>query len=161
MREQRTAEFQRAVDEHRKQLEMIAEGRQSDSQESDSANESDDGEEEWEGFEEPPAVDYEAEYIDEDKYTTVAVEEMDASREGLLKSYKAGSSDEDEEMESKTPGVKHDADTPAKRVKTTKSSGKPKKKKARFRYESKGDRKRNQLKERLSNKKKAAARRER
>lgn len=159
MREQRTAEFQRAVDQHRKQLEMIAEGRQSDSQESDSANESDDGEE-WEGFEEPPAVDYEAEYIDEDKYTTVAVEEMDASREGLLKSYAAASSDEDEEMESKTPRVKHDADSPAKKVKTTKSSDKPKKK-ARFRYESKGDRKRNKLKQRLSNKKKAAARRER
>lgn len=54
-------------------------------------------EEDWEGIEEPPAVDYEAEYVDEDKYTTVTVEEMDASREGLLKAAKGEESENEEE----------------------------------------------------------------
>jgi ribosomal RNA-processing protein 17 len=160
MREQRTAEFQQAVDEHRKQLERIADGNESDDKESGSAKESDGGDEEWEGFEEPPAVDYEAEYIDEDKYTTVTVEEMDATREGLLKSRKQENSDEDEETQPDAQEVEQKPDAPPTRAKSTKSSTKPKKKKARFRYESKEDRKINDLKLRMSKKKKAAARRE-
>lgn len=161
MREQRTAEFQQAVAEHRKQLERIANGNESDDKESGSANESDGGDEEWEGFEEPPAVDYEAEYIDEDKYTTVTVEEMDATREGLLKSQKQENSDEDEETQPDAQEVEQKPDATPTRAKSTKSSTKPKKKKARFRYESKEDRKVNELKLRMSKKKKAAARRER
>ena len=76
MREERAADFQRALEEHKRQLkEMNEENESGDDAENSSSHTEED---EWEGIEEPPAVDYEAEYIDEDKYTTVTVEEMDA-----------------------------------------------------------------------------------
>lgn len=109
-------------------------------------------------------MDYEAEYIDEDKYTTVTVEEMDPSREGLLKFRKAENANGSEDEQ---PGEPEDDDPDAaaksKKTKSTekKKIEKPKKKKKKFRYESKEDRKANEMKVRLSNKKKAAARRER
>lgn len=160
MREERAAEFERAMKEHQEQLKRMNQG--SDSEDgSGSQNESDDEDREWGGFEEPPAVDYEAEYVDEDKYTTVTVEEMDPSREGLLKSAKTESDeDEDEDKRTKKEEADHDSTAPTKKRKT-KPTDKPKKKTKKFRYESKEDRKLNLLKQRLSNKKKAAARRER
>src|ERR1700712_4204114 len=51
--------------------------------ESDSDNENStkvDGE----GFEEPPPVNHEDEYVDEDKYTTVTVETVGISRDGFV-----------------------------------------------------------------------------
>lgn len=102
-------------------------------------------------------MDYEAEYIDEDKYTTVTVEEMDASREGLLRSQEH-SSDEEQGEEKPTS----EANSKPKPVeKTKKASDKPKKKKKKFRYESKAERQLTRKKERLSNSRKAKARRER
>lgn len=92
MREERKAEYQRAFEEHRKQMELL---RKENEGSDESGSDSDDQNEEWEGIEEPPPVDYEAEYIDEDKYTTVTVEEMDPSREGLLKYGNDGDSDDD------------------------------------------------------------------
>lgn len=158
MRDERTAEFQRAMEEHRLQLKKINEGDDSDDKKSDSEDEIEG--EEWEGFEDPPPVDYEAEYIDEDKYTTVTVEEMDASREGLLKSGKVESSDEEEGEGEQQREAADQESTTAPTKKRAKESDKPKKKR-KFRYESKEERKLNQMKHRLSNKKKAAARRER
>lgn len=128
--------------------------------ESGSEEESGSNDEEWEGFEEPPAVDYEAEYIDEDKYTTVTVEEMDASKEGL---YKA----EHHESDGESGNPKENSAPAATKSKSTtkkaKRSGddKPKKKKKKFRYESKEDRKLARAKQKLSSKRKAQARRER
>lgn len=162
MREERTAEFQRAMKEHQEQLRKMNEENDSGDEDGNSKDESDNEEHEWEGFEEPPAVDYEEEYIDEGKYTTVTVEEMDASREGLLQSAKPEeSSDEDQDQQTEnTEEANHDSNaSTVKKRRITKANDKPKKKK--FRYESKEDRKLNQLKQRLSNKKKAAARRER
>lgn len=63
----------------------------------DAATTDEDGE--WEGFAEPLPVDYEAEYIDEDKYTTVTVEEMDPSREGFFKSGRQEDSDDGSDQE--------------------------------------------------------------
>ncbi len=39
-----------------------------------------DGQQEREGLTQPPEVDHEAEYVDEDRYTTVTVEAMDLSK---------------------------------------------------------------------------------
>ncbi|KAE8152554.1 nucleolar protein 12-domain-containing protein [Aspergillus avenaceus] len=156
IREEREADFKRALEEHERQLKRLRE--EEDGEQSGSGSESDEDNEEWEGFEEPPAVDYEAEYIDEDKYTTVTVEEMDASREGLLKS-QAEISDEDEEGTTRKP----EAGTRSEAVEKTKkkaSNDKIKKKKKKFRYESKEDRKLNRARERASNHRKAQARRE-
>lgn len=85
------------MEEHKLQLKRLKEEDAIDNGDSDFDKESD---EEWEGIEEPPAVDYEAEYIDEDKYTTVTVEEIDSSREGLRKSI-LGEDDDEEEAKAK------------------------------------------------------------
>ncbi|KAI9042261.1 rRNA-processing protein RRP17 [Aspergillus affinis] len=159
IRQERTEGFQRAIEEHRKQLKKINdENRGSD--ESESGSDDEEENQEWEGFAEPPAVDYEAEYIDEDKYTTVTVEEMDPSREGLLKSQKDDDSSEADEQTEAAPEaeIKQSAEPTKKRISDNKA---PKKKKKKFRYESKEDRKLTRAKQRQSNHKKAQARRER
>lgn len=152
------------MEEHKKQLQLLKQQDASDGSDSNATHDSDSGEdEEWEGFAEPPAVDYEAEYIDEDRYTTVTVEEMDPSREGLLRSAKADDSEEKEEE-----GNEQDPATEAE-AKRTAAAKKPRKrpttdntkKKKKFRYESKEDRKLALAKQRLSKAKKAKARRER
>lgn len=157
VREERKAEYERAFEEHQRQLKMLIEENENDS--NDSGNEGNEGEdEEWEGFAEPPAVDYEAEYIDEDKYTTVTVEEMDPSREGLLKYETQEQSDDelDQDEDKKAQQTPEDANSkdPKKRPQTDK----PKKKK-KFRYESKEERKLNQAKQRYSKARKARGRR--
>lgn len=144
------------MEEHRRQLKLLQEEDKSEKGDSTSDEESD---EEWEGIEEPPAVDYEAEYIDEDKYTTVTVEEMDSSREGLRKSITG--EDPEEESKAKAAEAAKKAEEEAKLVKKRKATTeKPKKKKKQFRYESKQDRKLAAAKQRLSKAKKAKARRE-
>lgn len=144
------------MEEHRRQLKLLQEEDKSEKGDSASDEESD---EEWEGIEEPPAVDYEAEYIDEDKYTTVTVEEMDSSREGLRKSITG--EDPEEESKAKAAEAAKKAEEEAKLVKKRKATtDKPKKKKKQFRYESKQDRKLAAAKQRLSKAKKAKARRE-
>jgi ribosomal RNA-processing protein 17 len=144
------------MEEHRRQLKLLQEEDKSEKGDSTSEEESD---EEWEGIEEPPAVDYEAEYIDEDKYTTVTVEEMDSSREGLRKSITG--EDPEEESKAKAAEAAKKAEEEAKLVKKRKATtDKPKKKKKQFRYESKQDRKLAAAKQRLSKAKKAKARRE-
>lgn len=171
IREERTAEFQRALEEHRRQLKIINGENSDDSGREDSGNGSE-NEEEWEGFAEPPAVDYEAEYIDEDKYTTVTVEEMDPSREGLYRSEMAdGSTASDDEAEeggmqkkrAREPTAGSGTKSEEAMVKKSQSakSDKPKKKKKKFRYESKEERRVAKMKERRSNQRKAQARRER
>lgn len=131
-----------------------------DDNNSGSDEESDD---EWQGFEEPPAVDYEAEYIDEDKYTTVTVEEIDSSREGLRKSILGEDSDEENKAKAEA-AAKRRAEEEAEAARLLKkrkaTTDKPKKKKKQFRYESKQDRKLAAAKQRLSKAKKAKARRE-
>ena len=105
-------------------------------------------------------MDYEAEYIDEDKYTTVTVEEMDPSREGLLRS--AGNeSDDEEEEQTETKPAPDTKSTAAGEKTKKKTDNKPKKKKKKFRYESKEERKLTRVKERAAKSRKAQARRDR
>ncbi|KAJ5628221.1 hypothetical protein N7490_010449 [Penicillium lividum] len=151
LREERAADMKRVMEEHKAALKRMK-AEFSDNSESDADQES---EEEWEGIEEPPAVDYEAEYIDEDKYTTVTVEEMDTSRDALRQSAKGEDSEEEEQKPTKQPEPEANSDK-----KVRKYTQKPKQKKKQFRYESKGDRKIAASKQRSSNSKKAKARRE-
>ena len=86
---------------------------------------------EWGGFEDAPEpeqeiIDHENEYIDEDRYTTVKVESVSVTRDGLERP-KLELSDDEEEA----------------RDKNTEDKGKkrpPKKPKKKFRYESKVER---------------------
>lgn len=154
MREERNADFERALEEHKKQMKVLNE--ENENGENAENRSSDNEEDEWEGFAEPPAVDYEAEYVDEDKYTTVTVEDMDPSKQGTLQS-------DDSSDERPTVQAESAEDTePKKQTKTKKQSDtQPKKKKKKFRYETKDERKVTRMKERMSNHKKAVARRER
>lgn len=74
-------------------------------------------------------MDHEEEYIDEDRYTTVTVESVTVSRDGLFKPEE--SEDEDEVAERKAA---------AAREASKQRAAPPKKKKPKFRYESKADR---------------------
>lgn len=142
------------MDEHSKVLQRMKEdaGDISDEKEAD--------EDDWEGIEEPPAVDYEAEYIDEDKYTTVTVEEMDASREGLLKSAQQDDTDNEEEKKKPTESKETDSKTAKKRKPRSAASEAARKKKRNFRYESKDVRRETMRKQRNVKSKKAKARKD-
>ncbi|KAF2109044.1 nucleolar protein 12-domain-containing protein [Lophiotrema nucula] len=116
----------------------------------------------WEGFEEPAVeiINHEDEYIDEDKYTTVTIESVGISKEGFEKA--GGEDDEggnygDKDNNSrKTEGAEGREDTRKKVwTKERPKSDRPKKRKQKFRYESKADRKAERIK--ISVKKKARA----
>lgn len=109
---------------------------------------SDDEDEPWNGIEEPVVepVDHEEEYVDEDRYTVVTVEEVDVSKEGLSKI---------------ADGSEEEAEAP--KLVETEDKGKkvwPKKpRKQKFRYETKTERKASRGKQKAGNKAKADARR--
>ncbi|KEF51920.1 uncharacterized protein A1O9_11909 [Exophiala aquamarina CBS 119918] len=126
----------------------------------DDERESSGSDDEWSGITdlEPPPIDHEAEYVDEDKYTTVTVEAMDVTREGL---FKAGQEDAEENEEQ----ARDASEEPASEKKRRWTKDKPKdaghrgkKKKRNFRYESKAERKATRYKERSKNKKQARER---
>lgn len=92
-------------------------------------------------------MDHEEEYIDEDRYTTVTVEEVDVTKEGLSKTL--DSEDEDEDAKVRERGKEVEGKEKAKKIW-------PKKvKKRAFRYETKAERKLGRAKEKA----KATARR--
>ena len=111
-------------------------------------------------------MDHESEYIDEDRYTTVTVEEMDLSKEGI---YKAEQAAEEEEVDSaekhdEVKGTAKAGNEPGKKIWTKQKPAdgekRPKQKKKKFRYESKAERKFTRAKEKSKNSKQAKARRE-
>ncbi len=121
--------------------------------------------EQWDGIVEDTGVDHEDEYVDEDRYTTVTVEAVDVSRDGLHKtimSYEENQAPPIEgplQGETTKSGTKEWQDAKQEnRVRTTEPPSGPKKRKKKFRYESKAERKVNRHKERSGNKAKAKAR---
>ncbi|KAI2623286.1 nucleolar protein 12-domain-containing protein [Hypoxylon sp. NC1633] len=102
--------------------------------------------EEWGGFQDTPAlepVDHEEEYIDEERYTTVTVESVNVSRDGLSSSKPEEEPSEDDE---ETAG-RSDSHPPQGSKETTKQS---KQKKRKFRYESKSERQLEQRKQKAA-----------
>ncbi|KAI0852250.1 nucleolar protein 12-domain-containing protein [Daldinia vernicosa] len=110
-----------------------------------SDDEADKEADEWGGFQDTPAlesVDHEEEYIDEERYTTVTIESVSVSKDGLSSTKPEDSSEDDQETakqdsEHAPPGSKEKARP-------------PKKKKPKFRYESKTDRQLNQRKQKAA-----------
>lgn len=103
-------------------------------------------------------VDHEEEFIDEDLYTTVTVEAVDISKDGL---HKVTQEEEEADDESNKPAAGRTSTRQvAKRIWTKERPNGPKKKKKPFRYESKAERKVTRFKERSGNKSKAKARKE-
>ncbi|KAI9697593.1 MAG: hypothetical protein M1836_004543 [Candelina mexicana] len=125
--------------------------------------------EEWDGIDEVPAINHEDEYIDEGKYTSVTVEAIDISKDGLRKvetiDEKNSDAEADEEKETcgdsgKLRKASSERDAKGKRIWTKEKPNKPKKKKKKFHYENKAERRVTRFKERSGNKAKARARRE-
>lgn len=118
----------------------------------------------WDGIQEDPAIDHEDAYVDDDRFTTVTIEAVDVSRNGLRKVAKKDSEDsEDDERSTEKSTKERPSDTGkipprTKRVWTKEAPNGPKKRKKNFRYESKAERKATRFKERLGNKSKAKAR---
>jgi len=94
-------------------------------------------------------VDHEEEYVDEDRYTTVTVEAVEVSKEGLLKVV-----DDEETKTSEDEVVK-----PVKKEASGKKIWPKKPKRQKFRYESKAERKVTRGKQKAGNKARADARR--
>ncbi|KAK5082691.1 hypothetical protein LTR05_006571 [Lithohypha guttulata] len=157
LREERKADLERHVREVNAMLPSanIATNAVSDQEEVEEACEV------WSGIQDaiPEPVDHEAEYIDEDKYTTVTVEEVDISRDGISK-LKDGTGEEVEEGDkTSTSGC---ASTSRQKPSTTRIKDKdkrPKRKKKAFRYESPAERKANRLKDKAKKSKQAQMRR--
>jgi ribosomal RNA-processing protein 17 len=136
----------------------------------------DDSADEFQGFDEPEPINHEAEYIDEDKYTTVTVESVNISRSGF--SRPGDDADIDAEDLKKVVEMSKEADaavgkeTGGKREIQRDENGKriwtkerprtewPKKKKKKFRYESKADRKATRFKEGAKKRKHATKQKE-
>jgi ribosomal RNA-processing protein 17 len=96
-------------------------------------------EDEWQGIpdkipEEPP-LDREDEYIDEDRFTTVTIEAVNIDREGLHKAKPEGDGSDDDQEEDDSLA----ANDEARQGKS--ATDRPKKKKRKFRYETKFERK--------------------
>lgn len=126
--------------------------------------------EQWESITEEPAIDHENKYMDDDRFTTVTVEAVEVSKDGL---HKPKQEDEEESEGSeidkvngasrgKTAGRQRAEPETAKRIWTKEPPNRvKKKKKPKFRYESKAERKVTRHKEKSGNKVKAKARKER
>lgn len=109
--------------------------------------------EEWAGFDDdalaPELVDHEEEYVDEDKYTTVTVEAVDVTKEGLHRV-----ADEEDSEDTLEAEVK-----PVQKEEKGKKVWPKKPRKQKFRYESKAERKATRGKQKAGNKARADARR--
>lgn len=104
-------------------------------------------------------VDHEEEYVDDDRFTTVTVEAVDVSRDGLHKiihEEDSGKSDNADLGNTKSSNEAEEA--PNGRVRRRKEPPTGVKKKKKFRYETKAERKVTRYKERTGNRKQATAR---
>ena len=127
--------------------------------------------ESWDGIEttQDPVVNHEDEYTDEDRFTTVTVEAVDVSKDGLQKAVQDGENEgevsgiyrPDVETQQSTALEGRTGSEKGKRVWTKQPPSVPRKRKKKFRYESKAERKATRYKEKSGNKAKARARRER
>jgi ribosomal RNA-processing protein 17 len=132
-------------------------------EEESSASESN-NEQEWDGIPEPPEVDHEAEYVDEDRYTTVTVEAMDLSQGGLRKAEKEAEKDS-HKSEGEMPEIAKPSPSQKKgkriwtKHKPEREGQASKKKRKKFRYENKAERKMTRIKEKSRNSRQAQARR--
>ena len=161
LREERKANLERHVQEVNALLNPVTKT-ESEAEDSESLGK----ERGWEGVVEPAEVDHEAEYVDEDRYTTVTVEAMDITREGLNK-FEDSTPRKEGEGANGIEESKRLESRPVSKRKWTKEKPKDedkrdhhKKKKKNFRYESKAERRFTRVKEKMKNSKQASARRE-
>lgn len=127
-------ERQQAVEDHVQRVNALLREAQQAGQEDDKSADLGAEDDEWSGIEEEvriQPVDHEEEYIDEDRYTTVTIEAVNIDREGLHKPEHDSEDDEEDVKESER--AQEAARNPSK-------ERTPRAKKKKFRYESKGER---------------------
>ena len=127
-------------------------------------SESDSGGKEWDGIAEPMTIDHEDEYSDADRHTTVTVEAVDVTRDGFRRAKidldgAALESSEDEAETKNAEGTLGETSTGKQRRVWTKEKPKQPRKKKKFRYETKQERKVTRMKEKSGGRAKAKARR--
>jgi ribosomal RNA-processing protein 17 len=162
LREERKADLERHVREVNTFLQPLQDiGTEGESESEPESREA----ESWNGISQPPNVDHEAEYVDEDRYTTVTVEAMDSSKEGLhmaeedrLKQDRVNEDGQDRSDRGTGRGKNMNEKRKWTREKPKERQDHPKKKK-KFRYESKGERKAARVKDKMRKSKQASARR--
>lgn len=113
---------------------------------------------EWNGIQEQPAQNQEAEYTDDDRFTTVTVEAVDVSRDGFQRSSEAQEHDDISPEDS--GGISQHQTTGSETLAhggtlNKRPRERSKKKKKKFRYESKAERKLSRYKEKSKNRKQA------
>ncbi|KAL8713561.1 MAG: hypothetical protein Q9220_002423 [cf. Caloplaca sp. 1 TL-2023] len=126
---------------------------------------SDHGEREelWNGIEEPANVDHEDDYLDEDRHTIVTVEAVNVSRDGLQKTQDGAEEEtvastqiDEREVSAGNPKQK---EPKGRRAVTKRTTSEQPKRKKKFRYESKAERKMTRAKQKMGSSAKAKARR--
>lgn len=137
----------------------------------DSSDEEDEGgEKSWDGIQDnhDHLVDHEDGYMDEDRFTTVTVEAVEVSKDGLQTAAQNEANEgerseiktSDEQLQRTAALHREIGSEKGKRVWTKEAPRVPRKRKKKFRYENKTERKATRYKERLGNKVKARARKE-
>lgn len=149
MREERRQELEAHVEAVN---ELLKEAKEPGTDDTEASNDED-----WNGIQDDQPlepIDHEAEYVDEDRYTTVTVEAVDISREGLHKIVV-----DEEEADDDSRGKNTPADPAETNAEVERKIWPKKTRKKRFRYESKAERKITRGKQKAGNKLKADARR--
>ncbi|KAL8959535.1 MAG: hypothetical protein Q9183_005613 [Haloplaca sp. 2 TL-2023] len=164
LRENRKADLQKHVETVNAAVRDAEEATRSPDNDDDGEQENNgDENEQWSGIEGPETINHEDDYLDEDRHTVVTVEAVDVSRDGLhKKQYDSLEENSDPTALSRSsaqPGTlvngKKDKCAHPKGVLDQPS----KRRKKKFRYESKAERKVTRFKERSGGKAKAKARR--
>ncbi|KAJ8113048.1 hypothetical protein ONZ43_g5243 [Nemania bipapillata] len=147
LREDRKREVEEHVEQVNNALKQAAQAGYIESEEGESSG--DDKVEEWGGFQDTPlqqdVIDHEEEYVDEDRFTTVTVESVNISKDGLtsLRPDEEGLTTEEKDV---------DKNTEAQLKRKNKDQHAPKKKKLKFRYETKLERQITNIKQKARNK---------
>ncbi|KAI1736141.1 nucleolar protein 12-domain-containing protein [Xylaria scruposa] len=150
IREDRQREIEEHVQNVNNALKQAAEAGYIDIDDEEGGSSDQGTAEEWGGFQDKPLqgdlLDHEEEYIDEDRFTTVTVESVNVSKDGLTSSRP---DEEDSEAEAE------DVDKGVQEAQPDKRHGKDRhatKKKQKFRYESKLERKITNIKQKARSK---------
>ncbi|KAI1438247.1 nucleolar protein 12-domain-containing protein [Xylaria sp. CBS 124048] len=154
-RKQLREDRQREVDEHvqnvNNALKQAAQAGYIDDEKEESE---DDTAAEWGGFQDAPAqpdlIDHEEEYIDEDRYTTVTVESVNVSKDGLT-----SSRPDEEESAGEEQDVNRNDQAQSEKTSDKNRHATQKKKKLKFRYENKLERQITNIKQKARHKRKS------
>ncbi|KAJ4361520.1 hypothetical protein N0V95_001772 [Ascochyta clinopodiicola] len=154
LRQQRKTDLEKHVSETNRLMRLANGDIPSEAEDSSSDSDADPAEATFHGFDDP--INQEDEYVDEDKYTTVTVETVGINRTGFSRP----GEEEAELKKEQEAREEKEREEKKKRVWTKEKprNDRPKKKKVKFRYETKAERKVERMKQGMKKKKLAEKR---